>query len=159
MKSIQITLLTAGLFLSSFTKAQETTISTGGDANGNGGSVAFSLGLVLYTSIKANNGSVNQGIQHAYEVLSVGNKESELSINISVFPNPITDILYLQITEYKNEKLLYQIFDLQGKKMIDGQIEGQQTQINTANLSTAGYVVNVVDQDNNKIKTFKIIKN
>jgi hypothetical protein len=48
---------------------------------------------------------------------------------------------------------------MQGKQLSKGQIIAKQTQINTASLSSATYFINVINQENQKVQTFKIIKN
>lgn len=69
------------------------------------------------------------------------------------------DNLTLQISDYNNEKLSYQLFDMQGKQLSNGQIVAQQTQINMNSLPPATYFINVVNQKNKKVQSFKIIKN
>lgn len=150
--------LTAGLLWAGFAQAQESANASGGDATGSGGAVAYSIGQVVYTTNTGSNGSVAQGVQHAYEIFTVGIKETALNISLTAFPNPTTDNLTLQISDYNNEKLSYQLFDMQGKQLSNGQIVAQQTQINMNNLPTATYFINVVNQENREVKSFKIIK-
>ena len=139
--------------------AQESTNATGGDATGSGGTAAYSVGQVVYTTNTDALGTVSQGVQQAYEIFTVGIKETELNISLSVFPNPTADNLTLQISNYNNEKLSYQLFDMQGKLVHNGQVTAEQTQINTASLPPATYFINVVNQENKKTQSFKIIKN
>ena len=139
--------------------AQESVNATGGDATGSGGTVAYSIGQVVYTTNTDASGTVSQGVQQAYEIFTVGIKETELNISLSVYPNPTADNLTLQISDYNNEKLSYQLFDMQGKLLNNGQVTAQQTQINTASLPPATYFINVVNQENKKVQSFKIIKN
>jgi len=97
-------------------------------------------------------------VQQAYEISTVGIKQTELNISLSVFPNPTAENLTLQISDYNNEKLSYQLFDMQGKQISNVQIVAQQTLINMNSLPTATYFINVVNQENKKIQSFKIIK-
>lgn len=138
--------------------AQVSVPTSGGDATGSGGAVAYSVGQVVYTTNTASNGSVAQGVQHAYKIFTLGIKETILNISLTAFPNPTTENLTLQISEYNNEKLSYQLFDMQGKQLSNGQIVTQQTQINMNNLPTAIYFINVRNQENKKVQSFKIIK-
>jgi hypothetical protein len=140
-------------------QAQESANAAGGDATGSGGTVAYSVGQVVYTAKSDPSGTVSQGVQQAYEILSVGINETELNISLSVFPNPTADNLTLQISDYNNEKLTYQLSDMQGKLVNNGQVTAQQTQINTSSLPSATYFINVVNQENKKVQSFKIIKN
>ena len=139
--------------------AQESFNATGGDATGSRGTVAYSVGQVVYTTNIDASGTVSQGVQQAYEIFTVGIKEAELNISLSVFPNPTADNLTLQISNYNNEKLSYQLYDMQGKLLSYGQVTAQQTQINTAGLPPATYFINVVNQENKQVQSFKIIKN
>ena len=104
-KSSQIVLLAAGLIWVGFAQAQESSNSSGGNATGSGGTVAYSIGQVVYTTNTGSNGSVAQGVQHAYEIFTVGIKETELNISLTAFPNPTTENLTLQISDFNNEKL------------------------------------------------------
>jgi hypothetical protein len=157
-KSRPILLLVIGMLWAGLAQAQESVNASGGVATGSGGIVAYSIGQVVYTTNTGSSGSVAQGVQHAYEIFTVGIKESELNISLSVFPNPTVNNLTLQISDYKNEKLLYHLFDIQGKSLSNGQVTAQQTQINTSSLPPGTYFINVVNQDNKKIQSFKIIK-
>lgn len=158
-KSRPIALLAVGLLWTGLAQAQESVNTTGGDATGSGGTAAYSVGQVVYTTNTGASGTVSQGVQQAYEIFTLGIKETELNISLSVFPNPTADNLTLQISDYNNEKLSYQLFDMQGKQLSNGQIVAQQTQINLNSLPTATYFINVVNQENKKVQSFKIIKN
>jgi hypothetical protein len=157
-KSRPIALLAAGLLWAGFAQAQESINTSGGDATGTGGTASYSVGQVVYTTNTGSTGSVAQGVQHAYEIFTVGIKETELNISLTAFPNPTIENLTLQISDYNNEKLSYQLFDMQGKQISNGQIVAQQTQINMNSLPTATYFINVVNQENKKVQSFKIIK-
>jgi len=158
-KSRPILLLATGLLWAGFAQAQESVNATGGDATGSGGTAAYSIGQVVYTANTGSTGSVAQGVQHAYEIFPVGIKETTLNITLSVFPNPTSDNLILQLNDYNNEKLSYQLYDMQGKLLSNGQVTALQTRINTASLPSATYFINVVNQENKKVQSFKIIKN
>ncbi len=156
-KKIKLSVLLLSIGITA--QAQQVITTIGGDASGSGGTVAYSIGQIVYTTNTDASGTINQGVQHPYEIITLGIKETELNISLLVFPNPTEDNLTLKIRDYNNEKLSYQLFDLQGKLLSQELINAQQTQINTASLPTATYFVNVVDQENKKVQSFKIIKN
>jgi hypothetical protein len=140
-------------------QAQESVNSTGGNATGSGGTVSYSIGQVVYTTNTGSNGSVAQGVQQPYEILTVGINENEPKITLSVFPNPVADNLILQVNDFEHSTLNFQLCDAQGKQISKGQVTSRQTQINTASLATATYFIHIVNQENKKVQTFKIIKN
>ena len=159
MKYKEITLSVFLLGLGLTTQAQQVSNATGGDATGSGGTVAYSVGQVVYTTNTSISGTVSQGVQQPFEIFSIGINETGLNISLLVFPNPTADNLTLQVSDYNSEKLSYQVFDLQGKLLKNGQIETQQTQINTGNLASATYFIHVLNKENKKVQSFKIIKN
>jgi len=132
--------------------------ATGGDASGSGGTVAYSVGQIVYTTSTGNTGSVAQGVEQAYEISSVGIKETALNISLSIFPNPTSDYLTLKVADYNNEALSYHLLDEQGKLVLNEQITNQDTQVAMSSLARGAYFINVL-QANKKIQTFKIIKN
>ena len=132
--------------------------ATGGDASGSGGTVAYSVGQIAYTTSTGTTGSVAQGVEQAYEIYSVGIKETTLNISLSVFPNPTSDFLTLKVQDYNNEALSYNLLDEQGKLVLNEQIITQDTQVAMSTLARGAYFINVL-QANKKIQTFKIIKN
>ena len=139
-------------------QAQTSVNAAGGDASSSGGSVSYSVGQVVYTSNKGSSGSVTQGVQHAYEIFTGDIKDTTFNISLTVFPNLTTENLTLQINDYKNEKLSYQLFDMQGKELRKGQILEHQTLINISSLPVGTYFINVVSQENKTNQSFKIIK-
>ena len=132
--------------------------ATGGDATGSGGTVAFSVGQIVYTTSTGTTGSVAQGVEQAYEISSVGIKETALNISLSIFPNPTSDYLTLKVEDYNKEALSYNLLDEQGKSVLNEQITNQDTQVAMSTLARGIYFINVL-QANKKIQTFKIIKN
>ena len=149
-------------FLLSFSMIAQTShqvlSATGGDASGSGGTVAYSVGQIVYTTSTGTTGSVAQGVEQAYEISSVGIKETALNISLSVFPNPTSDYLTLKVEDYNNEALSYHLIDEQGKLVLNEQITNQDTHVTMSTLARGAYFINVL-QANKKIQTFKIIKN
>ena len=149
-------------FLLSFSMNAQTShqvlSATGGDATGSGGTVAFSVGQIVYTTSTGTTGSVAQGVEQAYEIYSVGIKETALNISLSIFPNPTSDFLTIKVEVYNNEALSYNLIDEQGKSVLNEQITNQDTQVAMSTLARGIYFINVL-QANKNIQTFKIIKN
>lgn len=151
-------LLIAGLLCLGVVQAQESTNSAGGNATGSEGNVSYSVGQVVYSTITDASGIVSQGVQQAYEIFTLGTKNQVINLSLSVFPNPAKENLTLQFNQYNNEKLSYQLFNMQGKLLITGELKNEQTTIDTISLPSGTYIINVTDQENNKIQSFKIIK-
>ena len=143
-------------------QAQTNVNATGGNASGNGGSVSYSVGQVVYTTHKGSNGSVAQGVQQPYEISVAGIDEANgISLKVTAYPNPTTDYLTLEIdasTSLSIQSMSYQLYDIQGKVLQNQKITGYRTSIDMNNLVPATYFVKVIEE-NKAVKTFKIIKN
>ena len=157
-KKVKLSVLFFGLGLTA--QAQQATTAAGGDASGSGGTIAYSVGQIVYTTNTGTTGSVAQGVQQAYEISVVTGIKNETKNNMSlvVFPNPTTSFLNLQIADLKKEQLTYQITDAIGKLIIENKITESSTKINMNAQAEAIYFLNVLE-NNQTVKTFKIIKN
>jgi hypothetical protein len=141
-------------------QAQETVTTSGGKATGSGGTVSYTVGQVAYTTNVSTTGTITQGVQQPYEILVVTGIEEAvgISLEIVVYPNPTSDFLKLKIKDYKLENLTYQLYDVNGSLLQNGEIVLKETIIQTGNLAPAAYYLKVSD-DQKEVKTFKIIKN
>ena len=141
-------------------QAQEAIPATGGNGSGSGGSVSYTVGQIVYTTITGTNGSSAQGVQQPFEISVVTGipEAKDILLEIIVYPNPAKDFVLLNIKNYDVQNLRYQLYDNNGSLLQDYKIEGSETNIVMSNYIPAVYFLKV--SDNNKvIKTFKIIKN
>ena len=154
-------LLLVGIVCLSFNsfQAQESVHGSGGNATGSGGSVSYSLGQVLYTTASGTTGSTAAGVQQPFEIQTVlGNENFNISLEMVVYPNPTTNLLMLEVKNYGLENLEYQLFDLNGRLIVDEKINTETTTISMEQYPSAVYLLKVID-NNKEIKTFKILKN
>lgn len=140
-------------------EAQIATITTGGDASSSKGIVAYSVGQVVYTIKDGTTGSVEQGVQQAYEISIAAELQEIKGINLTVsaYPNPTIDFLNLKIENFNNKNLSYQLFDINGKLLQTEKVKADKTSIVMSNLPPATYFIKVI-QNNKEVQTFKIIK-
>jgi hypothetical protein len=156
-KKVKLGVVLLGLGLTA--QAQQATTATGGDASGSGGTVAYSVGQIVYTTNAGTNGSVAQGIQQPFEIqIVLGVEQLEIKLDMMVYPNPTTDVLNLSVGNTETSGLSYQLFDLSGRLLANSKIKNKETTISMLSYPHANYFLNII-QGNKKIKTFKIIKN
>ena len=79
-------------------------------------------------------------------------------MELVAYPNPTNNALTLNIGNYNNEKLTYQLYDMQGKLLDSKQVVNNSTTIGMQDLPVSTYLLNVLD-NNAVIKTFRIVKN
>lgn len=134
--------------------------SSGNDATGSSGTVAYSIGQVFYTYIGVSVYNVAQGIQHEEKKETLDTiEEVKPKIDISVYPNPTTDFVNINIEGFElgNELGTYQLYDFQGRLLKQNTIEENETQVSLNNLRSSIYILRVY-VDKKVLKTFKIIK-
>lgn len=153
------TILLIMYLISSYSFAQQATLSGGGNATGSGGSVSYSIGQIAYTTATGSNGIATQGVQQPFEIATLNGEEfTQITLQMIVFPNPTTSFVNLKIENYDFQELNYQLIDLNGTEIANQKITTSETKIELENLSQAIYLLNVNDK-NKTLKTFKIIKN
>jgi hypothetical protein len=80
------------------------------------------------------------------------------SFNCSVYPNPTTSFVTLNIGNYDNEKLSYMLFDSRGTLLENKKISSNNTLITMQNLASGTYFLKITGNKNGE-KIIKIIKN
>jgi hypothetical protein len=156
-KKVKLSVLLLGLGLTA--QAQQATTATGGDASGSGGTVAYSLGQIVYTTNTGTNGSVAQGVQQPYEIsIVLGIEDNSINLELVAYPNPTNNFLTLNVGKAELSTLNFQLYDILGKLIESRKIISSTETIGMANLPSATYFLKV-SNNNNEVKTFKIIKN
>jgi len=142
--------------------AQQSANAAGGDATGNGGSASFSVGQVAYTYVAGSNASSNQGVQQPYEFFpdtGLGiDEEKDISLSMSVFPNPTQVLVNLKVESGDFENFSFQLFDISGKLLLTQKISSELTIVPMQTLASGSYLLRVVDSQK-ELKSFKVIKN
>ena len=140
--------------------SQQSVPATGGNATGSGGTVSYTAGQLVYTTITDVGGASSQGVQQPFEILieTAIEEAQEINLILSAYPNPTTNNLTLQIEDYDIQNLVYKCFDANGKLLISKNVTGNEVTINMANLLSGIYFLKILDNQK-EIKTFKIIKN
>ncbi len=156
-KKVKLSVLLLGLGLTA--QAQQATTATGGNASGSGGTVAYSIGQIVYTTNMGTNGSVAQGVQQPYEIsIVLGIDNHSIKLELTAYPNPTTNFLTLNVGKAELSTLNFQLYDISGKLIENRKIISNTETIGMENLPSATYFLKVTN-NNNEIKTFKIIKN
>ena len=156
-KTFRFTLLVF-LFYITTGKAQQTTLASSGIAAGSGGTAAYSIGQVAYTTNAGTTRSVVEGVQQPVEIsLVLGVEDNLIRLNLQAYPNPTSNYLTLNISflsSLSNESMNYQLFDITGKLIKNKKITSAAEIISLENLSSATYFLKVVN-NNQELKTFK----
>tara|TARA_R110002072_G_scaffold31040_9_gene96259 strand:- start:899 stop:1378 length:480 start_codon:yes stop_codon:yes gene_type:complete len=140
-----------------FSHAQNSPTATGGDASGFNGSVSYSIGQVVFTSLASGTTSLIQGNQQAFEISNpISIEEFEISFNAEIFPNPSSKNLTLKMD--LDDSCSYQLIDLNGKLLKTEIIVSKNTTISMVSFPKASYYLRILKKGQ-ILKSFKVIKN
>jgi len=120
------------------------------------GYISYTIGEIVTSTYIGTGKIINQGFHQTglpkSWPSSVGTSPA---FAMSVFPNPVNDILHIQAEVIKNMR--YTLHDVTGVLIDQGLILDERTEIDFSQLSPAIYILRVFD-DNQQIRIFQIVK-
>lgn len=148
------------LFLSAnFSFSQEIIPVSGGNHEGSGGSISYSIGQIRFDTFVSDYVSLAEGVQHPYEILVVSvidNIPSQL-LNLNAFPNPFDSYLVLSVDAELISNLRFDLFDSGGRLIHKGKVSSIETRIEVNGLFSGVYFLRVFQYEK-ELKTFKVVK-
>ena len=159
MKQKRVKLSVLLLFIGLTAQAQQASTASGGNASDSGGTVAYSVGQIVYATNTGTTGSVAQGVQQPYEIsIVLGIDNHSINLELTVYPNPTANFLTLNVGNAELSTLNFQLYDISGKLIENRKIISSSETIAMENLPNGIYFLKITN-NNNEVKTFKIIKN
>lgn len=147
------------ILFSNISYSQQASVAGGGDLQvSGGGSMAFSIGQIVYTQIDNGILYVAQGVQQPYEVFI--NFVSELfdKNSVSIFPNPFENEININFQSLDFSNCKAKLIDLQGNVIQETILTDLNNQLYVGNLSRGGYFI-ILENNVGGIYTVKLIKN
>lgn len=146
------------LYAMSYSLCQEV-IATSGEFNeSNDGSVSWTIGEMATQTLENNDVIVTQGFHQTNLTITVIKELKKLDVQITAYPNPVTNMVKIKIESKMSDKLSYTLVDANGKLLIRQLINSNETEIPFIYYAPSVYFLKVYDSKR-EIKTFKIIKN
>lgn len=142
--------------------AQSAIVPVGGDAQGNGGSVSYTVGQLAVESAANSNGSISvvEGVQQPYEIMTVGVDDyPQIALNAVVYPNPTENIAQLQLNgfEIPADGLRATLYDGNGKRLQTVTVTDDLTTLQIGQYAKGTYYLEVRD-GKRTLKTFQIVR-
>lgn len=155
-KIILLTCFVCGFRINS--KAQQNTVSSGGEATGSGGTVSYSTGQTDYITVTGSGGTASQGVQQPFEIfVATGVEETSINLTAAIFPNPVENSLTLTV-ETISSNMSFSIYDSGGKLIRQENLISAQTIISLSEISNGIYFLKIKNNEK-ELKSFKVIKN
>ena len=138
--------------------AQQSFVSSGGNASASSGSVSYSIGQLFYSNYQGAEFSLMEGVQQPYEIFMVEVDDYLLSdISFNIYPNPVQDLLVISSTAAKSE-YSYLLTDSKASILNSGIISSPSICLNMAAYQSGTYFVTIF-MGKESVITYKIIKN
>lgn len=127
------------------------------------GSLSFVIGELVVLNFIGDDGStigsgfVN-GAVNSTIVLSVAEPDKQV-LDVTVYPNPTSELVNVQIDNVRLDWLYIQITDLQGKQLFNEKYSGVANKIgiNVKHYPSGTYLLSMKGSDNHTLGTYKII--
>ncbi|MFA6923902.1 MAG: T9SS type A sorting domain-containing protein [Bacteroidales bacterium] len=125
---------------------------------GTNATLSWTLGEPVTETFTGTNNILTQGFQQKYDIGAII-EEKENLYQISVFPNPVKDVLNVNINLGFDNQYTSQLFDMQGQLLTSNSFTGNTENINMASFSVGSYFLKINNSKGETIKTFKIVRN
>lgn len=94
--------------------------------------------------------------------ISVKNVENTNNMNVSLFPNPATDVMNVDLSlDYTADKVSYVIIDAMGRRIsedIHNNVKTDNYAVNTKTLATGNYYLVIGTNESTVVKQFSVIR-
>jgi hypothetical protein len=138
-----------------YSRAQEIISNSGGYFENSNGSISMTIGEPIIETFSNGTNILTQGFQQSrLSAVSIFELEDS-GISISIAPNPSSGYLRMNVNLYKD--LNYQLFDLNGKMIKEGNLYSNETDLSFSDCVDAVYILKI-SRYGKIIQTFQIIK-
>lgn len=162
MKKTYLFLLAITLSMSSYSQSisQDVIGNSGTTQSGGSATLSFTLGESIVGAI-SNGPSLGQGFWlGAIEEIILSNDDFNSTSELSVYPNPVSDLLYIDFSNLTGTEFKLFLVDLSGRTILQKELKNVQDReiLSFNQLSSGPYLLKIVDTQHTQSKTFKIIK-
>lgn len=101
---------------------------------------------------------VFDSIKPCSSVLSIFENVEIENINLSLYPNPCTNEIGVNIANYKNKTLIISVFDITGQEVLQAKEILNNGKIDVNNLPNGTYILRIYDENSGFISASKFLK-
>jgi hypothetical protein len=131
-------------------------LSIGGEATGSGGAVSYSIGQIDYAFKGNTTFTLAEGVQQPYEISVTALDENNEGIMLSVYPNPVVNML--RISCHETIKITgYTLQDATGRMLHTERIYGSFYEVDMQRYPTGNYFI-TINTSENKSNHYLLIK-
>ena len=124
-------------------------VGSAGDQHTNtSASVSWTVGEVSTATLSSSSVTLSQGFQQGNLTVNTLVDQDMLDFNLKAYPNPVIDILILETNEKQQR---YQVINMQGEVVLNGNITAVLQEIDFTNLPNGVYLLSVDQKQTHKI--------
>ena len=135
-------------------QAQQVVSTAGETYETNTAQVSFTLGQTVIETYSDQVTVVTQGFHQVFDEVISGLEPAREVITVSVYPNPATDRLIVELTD-SQEVIHYNVLNLEGQALQKGQFKIRD-EIDLVNLTSGLYLLLLTNNREQLIQSFKI---
>lgn len=142
------------------TNRPDVLVSAGGGFTNEQIQISWTLGDFQTATYTNNDLILTQGfLQSNFNITGVFNLEETSDIKIKVFPNPVKDILNIQIQSKENLSIRWELINQSGKIIETSHSfnNSKNSQINFLSFENGIYFIRTFNKDGSYIKIFKVV--
>jgi hypothetical protein len=139
-------------------KGQQVISSAGGSATGTGVQLSWTVGEPVIETFTGSSAILTQGFHQSKLTITAIDFALYPELELSVFPNPVSTSMRLQIKGDQFKNLSYQLYNIEGKSMLSKTIQASPEIINMEFYTSGTYLLKVFRDETVPVKTFKVIK-
>ena len=139
--------------------SQSTITTLGGDFKSEKNSFSYSVGQILTsqdltksTSLFGENVILSHGVQQVF----IQNCDQSIRVEIIATPNPSSGIVTLNLINWDEKEIQYNVFDVLGKNVLSSSISDDQSRLDLSFLSSGMYIISL-GYHCGSLSSFKII--
>ena len=156
-----VVLVIISFFFNNQIFSQSTITTSGGDFKSDKNSFSYSVGQILTsqdltksTSLFGKNVILSHGVQQVF----IQNCDDSSRVEIIATPNPSSGIVTLNLINWDEEEIQYNVFDVLGKNVLSSSISDDQSRLDLSFLSSGMYIISLGYRCGS-LSSFKIIIN
>jgi len=140
-------------------RAQQVISAAGATASGTGVQLSWTIGEPVIETFTGATAILTQGFHQSRLFATAIDPIENPGLKLTVYPNPVSGILKLEITDHRLEGIRYSLFTMDGKSILDRKVEKQPELISMENYTPGTYLLKIFVSGNHPVQTFKIVKN
>lgn len=147
------------LLISGNQYSQSSVLSSGGDFKSSKASFSYSVGQILISQNLSNSTSLfgeNIILSHGVQQVFLQTCDRSTKVEIIATPNPSSGIVTLNLINWDEKEIQYNVFDALGKSILSSSISNDQTKLDLSFLSSGMYIISL-GYHCGSLSSFKII--